>query len=297
MSTTTFVLSDGTSCNSHGFRILLQGMDLSRFERNPIMLYNHKMDQPIGCWKNLRIENNRLLADADFDREDTIGREVARKVEQGYLRGVSVGIYIRNMITDEKGTTATETELLEASIVSVPSDAAAVRLYDENNMPTTFDKVRLSFNLNQQHNMKEKHFLTEATLIMLAISGEPSAEAVELAVKAKNDRIAELEQTIAREQKQRVENLVNSAVSEKKITSAERDAYIALAEKDYDNVAKILASMPSATRVVEELNLQGTASKYNGKTWDELDRAGLLASLKAEAPELYERLYKQKFNV
>lgn len=297
MSTTTFVLSDGTSCNSHGFRILLEGMDLSRFERNPIMLYNHKMDQPIGCWTNLRIDNNRLLADADFDRQDPIGCEVARKVEQGYLRGVSVGIYIRNMISDEQGTVATETELLEASIVSVPSDAAAVRLYDENNMPTTFDKVRLSFNLNQQHNMKEKNFLTEATLTMLAISGEPSAEAVELAVKEKTERIAELEQMIAREQKQRVENLVNSAVSEKKITSAERDAYIALAEKDFDNVAKILASMRGATRVVDKLNLQGTASKYDGKTWDEIDRAGLLASLKAEVPELYERLYKQKFNV
>ena len=33
--------------------------------------------------------------------------------------------------------------------------------------------------------------------------------------------------------------------------------------------------------------------KYAAKSWDELDRAGLLAELKANHPDLYEKKYKE----
>jgi len=37
-------------------------------------------------------------------------------------------------------------------------------------------------------------------------------------------------------------------------------------------------------------------SKFD-KTWDELDKAGLLVALKAEDPELYKEKYKERFGV
>lgn len=36
-----FVLSDGSTINSKGFRIDINGLDISRFATNPIMLYEH----------------------------------------------------------------------------------------------------------------------------------------------------------------------------------------------------------------------------------------------------------------
>ncbi|HOU67603.1 MAG TPA: HK97 family phage prohead protease [Paludibacteraceae bacterium] len=292
----TFILSDGHSCNSHGFSIDIEGMNTERFKKNPVMLYNHDPEKVIGCWKNLRIEEGRLMADTDIDTEDAIGKEIARKVDKGYLKGCSVGIYIKNMVESDKGMVATETELLEASIVAVPSDANAVNLYDEEINPTTIEDMKLKYKLNGGKKM-EKTELTAATITALGIEGSVTAQAIELAVAGKNSRIAELEAEVAKAKKQQVTELIDRAIAEKKIGADEKETYLSLADKDFEGVSKILAKMKSVSPVAAQLNAQAAASKYEGKTWDELDRAGMLASLKAEAPEKYAELYKQKFNV
>ena len=194
---TTFVLSKGLHQNSHGFAIDLDGIDLERFKKNPVMLWGHDRDKVIGRWTNLRIENGSLLADADFDTDDTVGKEVARKVGKGYLKGCSVGIYIKEMMEKDGITIAAKSELLEASVVSVPSDSDAVMLYDANNKPTTLEAVKLSINqINKT--MKENQIeLTTATLQALSLESGATAQAVELAVADKNKRIAELEAKVA----------------------------------------------------------------------------------------------------
>lgn len=294
---TTFVLSKGLHQNSHGFAIDLDGIDLERFKKNPVMLWGHDRDKVIGRWTNLRIENGSLLADADFDTDDTVGKEVARKVGKGYLKGCSVGIYIKEMMGKDGIAIAAKSELLEASVVSVPSDSDAVMLYDANNKPTTLEAVKLSINqINKT--MKENQIeLTTATLQALSLESGATAQAVELAVADKNKRIAELEAKVAEYEKARITELVDKAIADKKIGADEKDTYVSLATKDFEGVSKILSKMKGVAPVSTELNVQGSASKYEGKTWDELDHAGLLASLKAEAPEKYEEMYKQKFNL
>ena len=63
---TSFVLSDGRIVNNHGFRIDLRGVNLDRFKANPVMLYQHDIERIIGRWDNIRVEDNRLMADAVF---------------------------------------------------------------------------------------------------------------------------------------------------------------------------------------------------------------------------------------
>ena len=77
MSKKTFILSDSASLNSHGFKIDLAGLKLDRFKLNPVMLYNHDRSTTIGKWTNLRIEDGKLMADAEFDTDDEVGKEVA----------------------------------------------------------------------------------------------------------------------------------------------------------------------------------------------------------------------------
>ncbi|MBR4583052.1 MAG: hypothetical protein IKO34_04485, partial [Bacteroidales bacterium] len=72
----TFVLCDSSSINSQGFRIPLEGMNLDRFRVNPVMLYQHDKYSVIGKWENIRIEDGKLLADAKFDSEDELARQV-----------------------------------------------------------------------------------------------------------------------------------------------------------------------------------------------------------------------------
>ena len=124
----TFLVSD-ESDNSYGFKVLTEGIDITQFEKNPIMLYMHERPTIIGMWKNLRKEDGKLYADAVFDTESEKGGEVARQVEKGFLRGASIGItyqkeYLKNGVLEK-------CRLFEISIVDIGSNPNALKLYDD----------------------------------------------------------------------------------------------------------------------------------------------------------------------
>jgi hypothetical protein len=117
------------------------------------------------------------------------------------------------------------------------------------------------------------------------------------ALEAERKKNGELENRLRELEKGRVSSLVDTAIEARKISADEKDTYVALAEKDFEAVEKILNRMQGVATVKAQLNTKGAAAKYEGKTWDELDRTERLAGLKAEAPELYNKLYKEKFGV
>lgn len=130
----TFVLA--TEGRKHdGLDLQMSGVDLSRFERNPVLPWAHDYRQPpIGKWSNVHPDGPRLLGDATFDRDDEFAAGVERKYRAGYLNAVSVGFNPR-VILDEDGNMAkgffpegkvTEWELMEASAVPIPMDADAL---------------------------------------------------------------------------------------------------------------------------------------------------------------------------
>src|SRR5215472_10080451 len=54
-----FVLSDETP-DRMGDIIAVNGWYLENFKRNPIALFGHRSDFPIGKWSKVRVENNQL---------------------------------------------------------------------------------------------------------------------------------------------------------------------------------------------------------------------------------------------
>ena len=282
----TFVLSEGIRENTLGFRVDVAGIKLDRFRENPVMLYAHKSDAVIGRWENIRLDGGRLLADADFDLDDATGKEIARKVEKGFLRGCSAGIRITELTAGDDCPVASRSELLEASICPVPSDAGAVLLYDAGGQVTDFKTVGANLAFQFNNNNMDKVTVTELAAQVTDLSAQ---------LATRDTRIADLEAKLRESEKQGIKRLVDGAIAEKKIGADERETYTALAEKDYASVEKILSKMRGVQPVSGQLNTQGIASKFAGKSWDELDRAGLLVALKAEAPELYTELFNVKF--
>lgn len=125
----TFVLSD-ESVNSYGLVILTSGIDTTVFERNPVMLYMHNRDgNVIGRWENIRKEGKRLLGDAVFDDSTELAATVKKQVEKGFLRSVSIGIEEISSEVINGVQTVTKCRLIEVSIVDIPSNSNAVKLY------------------------------------------------------------------------------------------------------------------------------------------------------------------------
>lgn len=140
----TFVLHD-ESINSYGFWAMTSGADLSQFEKNPIMLFNHNRtwrgteDEvlPIGHWENIRIDGSRILADAVFD-SDEFSQKIALKVEAGTLRMASMGLRVIEESEDPKYikpgqryATVLKWKAREASVVDIGSNDNALALYDD----------------------------------------------------------------------------------------------------------------------------------------------------------------------
>ena len=135
------ILSDN-SLNGYGFRVLTSGGDFSRFLKNPMLLDTHDgwdSRSIMGIWENLRVEGEQLLADPVFDEEDPRAADMKRKYDKGFLRAASIGFRVlatsedpEDMLPGQTLPTVTKWELMEASLVPVPANANAVRLYDKD---------------------------------------------------------------------------------------------------------------------------------------------------------------------
>ena len=154
------ILSD-ESINSYGFRVLTEGIDLSAFSKNPVMLYDHRSfaDLPIGTWADYRIEGSQLSAVPVFDIEDKEAAAIAGKYDRKVLNAASIGIQVQEMSDDpalmiegQTGPTVTKCLLYEASIVPVPSNTNAVRLYRNGEAINMSDTKAVTLALGKKPN-------------------------------------------------------------------------------------------------------------------------------------------------
>lgn len=278
----TFVLCDSNTINSCGFRIRLEGMNLDRFRSNPVMLYQHDKFSVIGRWENVHIEDGRLLADAKFDSEDELARQVEGKVERGFLKGCSVGILINDMTLIGDVYEATATELMEASIVSIPSDAGAIRLMDENHNPVDFKTVKLSFEQHLNLNKMEK----EQT---------PKVAELEATITEKDKRIAELEAAAAESRQKELDAYLAAKVEAGIITESEKQHFAKLAAQDIETVKAILDARPAQKQTSLSAMVHNTDTKTADRTswsyleWAKKDPKGL-QKMRTEDPKEFERL-------
>lgn len=147
MNQKRIILSD-SSLNRNGYRVLTSGLIIEAFKLNPVMLYMHLRDEgspiwgnykAIGHWKDLQIDGDIFSAIPVFDRIDDLSKEVAAKYEAGTFSAASIGIRIIAtsankdlLLPGQTRETVTEAEVMEASIVDIPANANAVRLYDRS---------------------------------------------------------------------------------------------------------------------------------------------------------------------
>jgi HK97 family phage major capsid protein/HK97 family phage prohead protease len=143
-----FVLSD-ESVDRMGDIISADGWDLESFRKNPIALWGHRSDQPIGTWDNVRVDGKTLRGKLTLAPKGTLPRidELRALIDAGILRAVSVGFRdIESGPIDVKqpwnGTRFVKQELVECSLVSIPANANAVAVAKSLNIsPRTIDFV------------------------------------------------------------------------------------------------------------------------------------------------------------
>lgn len=319
----TFILLDG-SVTTYGFRVLVDGVDMSQFERNPVMFYNHDTyNLPIGTWSNIRKENGQILADANFDYADT-DPEVQRiigKVERDIIKMTSVGLS-DNVWSDDaiykiegqKLATVTKSRLREASIAALGANHNAIRLYDQDDVEIDLsDEVKLSDFINPN---KPENKMNEKLLKVLELTDKADEKAVVAAIvalkdglkTAQDDRDALQEELdalkLADQTGKRAEFVaeVEQAVKDSRINAAGKDHLIILYDSNPEGAKAFLSSIPARQSVYRQIaeskdGEQTELADLLAKSWEELDKAGKLIILKDKYPDAFKDKYKTKFGI
>jgi|BioPla2DNA2_1021312.scaffolds.fasta_scaffold61856_1 hypothetical protein len=322
----TFVLSD-ESVNSYGFRILTDGIDLSLFKKNPIMLWNHSRSWsdsnntilPIGKWENIRIEEGVLKADAVFDEDDAFAASIARKVEKGIINMCSVCVEMleesekpEHVVQGQTRRTVTKSRLLEASVADIGSnynslslckDGKMIELKTGDDCPVGLLKeCQLNNKSINENNLKMKVIAMSLGLAESATEAQIVAAIGDL--KKLNDVISEKDKTIealqneAKEkEKKAIKDAVNLAVSAKKITADKAAHFIELGEAvGLEKLQKTLDSVEPVVKPSQFLNQSSGAGSSGGgvKKYSELSSEELI-HLRENDRDGYIDLYKAEF--
>ena len=131
------VFYDDSVLDDYSQRIVVDGIDLARFSKNPVLLFMHHYESyPAGRITEIRKEGSKLVGEVEFDMNDEFSARVGRKYADGFMNGFSIGVLQKEVSEDEsmllqgqrKGTIS-KSELYEISCVSVPSheDAIVIR--------------------------------------------------------------------------------------------------------------------------------------------------------------------------
>jgi hypothetical protein len=318
--------------NDKGFRVRTAGIDVSGYEKNPIMLLMHQRPKGlntdevgvIGNVIELTFEDTKLKGIPAFDDTDPFAMKLFNKFENGTMRMVSAGLLPILFAKDANGEIWLEkSKLIEISLVDIGSnpEALAVALYNENEELITLTLEEITNNLKPETDMKLIQ-LNADVLPSLKLADGATADDVQKAIgnlvtlaaeNAEAVKVKELEivklTTEAADFKEKYEAgvklandakitaLVDGAVAERKIVEGEKANFIKLASADFDTTKSLIDGMKSAPTVASQMKEGEPGEDLAKLSWKELEGKGKLITLKAQDLPLFKEKFKAEFNV
>lgn len=299
-----FICSDET-LNSYGFWVLTSGINLERFLKNPVMLWNHSRSYgskndvlPIGYWKDLRIENGCLTAEPVFDEKDDFAQQIASKVEQQVVRACSIGIRILTtscednyMKPGQTRETVIACELREISLCDIPANgnAVAVALYDAQDRLIGLHEVSdtcLPLFINPNKEMKK---VIEA----LGLLEDATEEMAVNAITKLRERLTELENAQKEATEKALREMVNAAIHQRRTTEDKRETYMSIGRKaGVEALRAVLEELSAPMRpsdIIHHDDVDPSDKKFSEYTADALE------SMRANDPQRYCALFEAEY--
>jgi len=160
---------------------------LQNYLNNPVILFNHDYNQPIGRAISLGTNDNGLQLKAKIAKS---AGHVGELIKEGVLGAFSVGFRVKDAeyMTETDGYKIKDAELLEVSVVTVPANQAATfSLAKSFNSDSEYEDFKKSFktvdSLTESNNLQE----TEKHLDSVNESMPTDSDKVEAQEKTMSD--------------------------------------------------------------------------------------------------------------
>jgi len=225
--------------------IVRQSWDLGRFSSNPVVLYNHDPEHPIGTAEVRVDEGVGLVARVRFAEQDPTADRVWNLVRQGVLRGVSVGFRPGEVNWEKRGgeefAVFSDNTLFELSVTSQPSNPDALARSAEENMAKEDSAPAPETVTREVH---------DTTIAALKSAHEAEVRALTSTVASRDAEVqrltAELTETRA-SFAAATETLIDAevrALVPNKLDETQVDAFKALRKASPDSFKSIVAGLP-----------------------------------------------------
>jgi len=155
---------------------------VENFRRNPVLLYQHKHDCPIGKVNKITVDKKGIFVDAAVSNAAETQHGIQTLIKDGALKSFSVGFKVKDgkYSPEDDSMYITDVELLEISIVSVPC-----------NQNSLFS-IRKSFETDEDYTDFVKSFKSEEEILEVEINSEEALIETDLD-KDKDEEIEEIE--------------------------------------------------------------------------------------------------------
>lgn len=306
--------------NQYGTWIKTEGVDLTQFKRNPVMLWMHERGKIIGCIKNISVENNEITGEPYFDEVTEESRQAKQQWEKGTLRMGSPRFEVIDLSDapellkpGQTRPTVTKCKLVEFSMVDIGGNDDNIRLSRDGkdiilskSEDNAGDEVLpVLNNVKKQNKMNE--LKTIALMLGLAegatlqevqqkinvILGYQSANAT---LRTERDDLKKQLETM---QLAGVTALVDDAIKAGKIDATKKDHFINLGKSVGQESLKLtFDAMHGSVKPTTVINAGGNGGAKNGK-YQKLSEVPLeeMKLMRKEDPQEYRRLYKLEYGV
>jgi hypothetical protein len=315
-----FLLTDSTE-NCYGFRLLTSGYLMSEYRKNPIGYYMHGTGKDnsreqgvLVKWEDLRMDGDKVFGKPCINLSHNRGERTVDEIESGFLNAASCGHFVVLEISDkpedylpnQKGVSVSKWFNRECSLVDIPGNFNALtELFDKDDLPITLENLT---DLKPQNLNMIQIILSASQLQLLNLKADSDAPAVDSALtdliakaakvdaitaekKTAEDALAEFKNKATEKE---VKDLIAGGLTAKKYTKEVGEKLERQFAGKPVELKDLVDAMPAYIPITEKLT-GDKGEDFKDKTWEELDKAGLLPDLKANNPEVFKEMYKKEF--
>ena len=294
-----------SALNRNGYRVLTSGIKLERYQRNPVLLFDHTTWRlPVGMVEDIRIEGDNLTGIPVFDENEEMGRALKAKMQNGFPLAASIGFDVityseqgDDLVEGQRFSTVTECDLLEVSIVAVPGNPDATLSVGA---PHTLSAIPPISHKTLSPDMDFKKIA-----LALGLPENADENAVMAAINQRDEQI----KTLSANQ---VNELLSVGEASGVVTAENKEQWRKLATADYQSASSLikgakvekvetpapataskpgalLTGMLSAGKVAPTVHQADEREGWSFDDWQKKDQKGLLL-MKKEKPDQYQKL-------